>query len=138
MSLIAQRYAALFDTVALVENRKVQAARERIEHLVHTRQHEMVFLHVRAAHVLGKPRCRGLVLHEIIGPLRAVSERELLFHVEIRGLFHHLDEIPWRDLSQHVARPLRFTHVALDESAACEAHGGELFTRVEMDDGVFF
>ena len=31
------------------------------------------------------------------GTMRAVSERELLFHVEIRGFFYHLDEIPWRD-----------------------------------------
>jgi hypothetical protein len=134
--LIAQRNSARLDPAAFRENAKVEPPGEGVENLVHAREHEVVLLHVRAAHMLGKAGGRRLVLHEVRGTLNAVSEGKLRLHIEVRGFLHHRQEVLGRDLAEHVPRALGLPHIAGDEARVREAHLGELLAGVEMHHAV--
>ncbi len=73
LRLVADRHAALFHTVATSQDVEIEAARQGVENFLHLVEHEMIFLHVEATHMLGQAGGRRLHADELIRRLRAVA-----------------------------------------------------------------
>ena len=75
MRLIAEQPPGVVVAVAFGENVEVEPACQRIENAIHLAEYERNLVHVLAAHVLGQTGGGRLLPDEVVGCLRAVSER---------------------------------------------------------------
>ena len=131
LHLIADRDAPLL-AVPRRQHVERQAAGQRRENGAHLGQHERIFLHVRPAHPLGQPRARRLRPHELVGRLAAVAHRQRGIHIQLARLAGARHQLGDRNLAQHLTRPRRLAHVALNEPAVGAAHARDRLARREV------
>ena len=134
LCLVADWHAALLDAVAPGENVEIETAGQGLQHFAHVRQHEVVLVHVRPAHVLGQAGGRRLVVDEVLRGLAAVAEGQVRGQVEVGGLDHHGDQLAGLDLAQDVAGALGAAHVALDQAGVRLVQRRQLLAGFEVDD----
>jgi hypothetical protein len=123
-----------FHAVTARQDVEVEAARQRRQNRAHLRQHEPVFLHVRAAHALRQPGAGRLRADERIRRLRPVADRERGVQIELAGGADPRDQVIDRDFAQDVARARRLAHVALDQPAVGAADTGDRLAVGEVHD----
>ena len=82
----------------------------------------MVLLHVELGHVLGQTGGCGLLPREIVGRLLAVAQRQSGAQIEVRRLFHHVDQIGNRDFAQYLAGSMCLAHVAGEQTGVGLSH----------------
>ena len=92
-----------------------------------------VLPHVAGAHVLGEAGRGGLHQAELLGRLRAVTQRQFGVHVQVGRLDRHLAQILDRELPEDVAGLVSFPHVHLDQTAVGLMDGRQFLTRFKMD-----
>jgi hypothetical protein len=116
LRLVADHHAAFFDAIPPAENVEIEPAGQRVEHLIHVGQHEIVLLHVRRAHVLGQAGRGRLLAGEFLRRLLAVAHRQRGVEIEVGRLLDPFDQVVAGDRPQHLARPLAEPHVALEQA----------------------
>ena len=101
----------------------------------HVAEHVGVLLHVAGTHVLGQAGGGGLHAAELGGILCSVAERQRRVLVEVSRFHGHLAKLLDAELAEDVTRFVGLAHIHLDAAVGL-MHGGERFTRLEVDDFV--
>ena len=136
LRLVADYKAVPHHTEASRQNLQIEPARQRFQDPAHIRQHEVVLLHVGFAHMLRQPGGSRLLVGEVLRRLLTVAHGQCVIQVEVRGHFHHADQLRDRDLGEDLASPPGFSHIAADQAGIGSAHPGQCFAGNEMHDGI--
>ena len=73
-------------------------------------------------------------MDEVIGALRAVTERQSRGLEQVSRFLQHLDQIGTRDVAEDLSRLVRLTHVAPNDAIIRLADTSDWFARAEMLD----